>query len=104
MAQAAGNRGVLPRQRETGGAVVERSSSPGGNGMTGGALRSRGGETRRDVIRHISTDSGSALKRSRVAAIAIRGIQCVVVIRVAGCARGRKVRAHQRKSSNTVIE
>ena len=84
--------------------MVERASGPGGNGMAGGALRSRCWETRRDVIRYISADSSGALERSGVAAIAVRGIQRVVVIRMAGSARGRKVRAHQRKSGNAVIE
>ena len=104
MALAAGDRGVSPGKRKACGAVVKRSSSPGGNGMAGGALRSRCWETRRDVIRYISADSSGALERSRVAAIAVCGIQRVVVIRMAGSARGRKVRAHQRKSGNAVIE
>ena len=84
--------------------MVERASGPGGNGMAGGALRSRCWETRRDVIRYISADSSGALESGGVAAIAVRGIQRVVVIRMAGSARGRKVRAHQRKSGNAVIE
>jgi hypothetical protein len=74
VALRAGNRGVLPSQWETRGAVIERSSSPGTNGMAGGALCGRGRKTRRDVIRHVSTDGGGALESSRVASIAIRGI------------------------------
>src|ERR1700682_3933216 len=104
MALAAGNRGVSPRQRKTRGAVVERAGSPGGNGMARGTLRGRGRESCRDVIRYISTDGGGALEGSRVAAIAVRGIQRVVVIGVAGSARCREVRAHQRKSGNAMVE
>ena len=104
MAQAAGHRGVLPGQREAGGAVVERSGSPGGDRMAGGALCSRGWEARSNVIRYISPDGSSALERSCVAAIAVRRIQRVVIIGVAGSARGREVRPDQRKSGDAVIE
>ena len=95
---------MRPGQRKGSCVVVERSRSPSGDWMAGGALRSCRWETRRDVIRYISADSSGALERSRVAAIAVCGIQRVVVIRMAGSARGRKVRAHQRKSGNAVIE
>jgi hypothetical protein len=74
VALRAGNRGVLPGQWETRGAVVERSSSPGSNGMAGGALCGCRWETRGDVIRHVPADGGGALESSSVAAIAIRGI------------------------------
>ena len=104
MAQAAGHRGVLPGQREACSAVVERSSSPGSYRMAGGALCSRDWETRSNVIRYISADGGGALERSRVAAIAVRGIQRVVVIRMAGSARRGEVRAHQCKSGDAVVE
>ena len=104
MAQRASNRGVLPRQRETRRSVVERSSSPSSNGMAGGTLCGRGWETGRDVIRHIPADGGGALECSRVATITIRGIQRVVVIGMAGSARSRRVRAHQRKSGDAMVE
>jgi len=104
VALRAGNRGVLPGQWETRGAVVERSSSPSGNGMAGGTLCGRGWETRGDVIRHAPADGRGALERSRVAAITIRGIQRVIVISMAGSARGRGVRAHQRKSGDAMVE
>ena len=104
MAQRAGNRGVLPGQRETRRGVVKRTSSPGGNGMTGCALRRGGRETSRDVIRHVPADGGGALESSSVASIAVRRIQRVVVIGMAGSARGRGVRAHQRKSSDAMVE
>ena len=104
MALAAGNHSVSPRQRKSRGGVVEFSRSPGGNGMARGTLRGRYWEARSDVIRYISADSSGALESGGVAAIAVRGIQRVVVIRMAGSARGRKVRAHQRKSGNAVIE
>ena len=72
--------------------------------MAGGALRRRRWEARSHVIWDVSANGGGALERSRVAAIAVRGIQRVVVIRMAGSARGRKVRAHQRKPGDAVIE
>src|ERR1700730_18869452 len=104
MAQGAGDRGVSPRQRETRGAVVECASGPGGNGMAGGALRGRRREARSHLIGYISTDGSGALERSGVAAIAVRGIQRVVVVGMAGSARGRKERAHQRQTGDAVIE
>ena len=104
MALAAGNRSVSSRQRKSRGGVVEFPRSPGGDGMARGTLRRGGRESCRDVIRHISTDGGSALERGCVAAIAVRGIQRVVVIRMAGSARRRKVRAHQCESGDAVVE
>ena len=104
MACSARCRKVRTHQRETRGAVVECASGPGGNGMAGGTLRGRRREARSHVIWYISTDGSGALECSRVAAIAVRGIQRVVVVRMAGSARRRKVRAHQRKPGDAVIE
>ena len=104
MAQRASNRGVLTRQRETRGAVVERSSRPSSNGMARGALRSRGRKTSGDVIRNIPANGSRALERGRVATITIRRIQRVVVIGMAGSARCRRVCAHQGKSGDAVVE
>jgi hypothetical protein len=104
VAEAAGNGSVLAGQRETGGAVGERSSRPGGNGVAGGTLCCGGRETSRDVVRNISADGGGALKSSGVAAVAIRGVQGVVVIGMAGSARCCEVRAHQRKPGDAVVE
>ena len=89
MASCARGGYVRPGQREGRGVVVEHPGSPRGDGMACCALRGRGWKTRCDVIRNISADSSSALERRRVAAIAIRGIQCVVAVNVAGCARRR---------------
>ena len=104
MAQRAGNRGVLPGQRETRGAVVKGSRSPSGDRMARSTLGSRNWESRRHVIRHISADRGGALECSRMASVAIRGIQRVIIIGVARRARGREVRPRQRKSRHTVVE
>ena len=104
MASCARGGYVRPGQREGRGVVVEHPGSPRGDGMACCALRGRGWETRCDVIRNISADSSSALERRRVAAIAIRGIQCVVAVNVAGCARRRKVRTHERETRGAVIE
>jgi hypothetical protein len=104
VAESTGHSGVLSRQWETGGGVVERSSSPRGNGMAGSALRGRRWKTRGDVIRHVPADGGRALERSGVAAIAIRGIQRVIIVGVARRARCREVRSGQRKSGDAVVE
>ena len=72
--------------------------------MAGGALRRRRWEARSHVIWHVSANGGGALESSRVAAIAVRGIQCVVVIRMAGSARRGEVRAHQCESGDAVVE
>ena len=104
MAQRAGNRGVLPGQRETRGAVVKGSRSPSGNGMARRALCGGSWEARSHVIRYISTNCGGALERRRVAAVAIRGIQRVIIIGVARRARGREVRPRQRKPRDAMVE
>jgi len=91
-------------QRETCGAVVERSSGPRCDRMARRALRGGSWETRAHVIWYISTNCGGALERRRVAAVAVRGIQCVVIIGMAGSARRRSMRPCQRKSGNTVVE
>ena len=104
MAGSARRRKVRTHQRETRGAVVELSGSPGGNGMARGTLRRRRWETCTHVIRYISTDGSGALERGCVAAVAVRGIQRVVVIRMAGSARRGEVRAHQCKSGDAVVE
>ena len=104
MALAAGNRSVSSRQRKSRGGVVELSRSPGGDGMARGTLRRGGRESCRDVIWYISTDGGGALERGCVAAVAVRGIQSVVVIRMAGSARRGEVRAHQCESGDAVVE
>ena len=95
---------MRPSQREGRGVVVEHPGSPRGDGMASCALRGRGWETRRDVIRNISADSSSALERRRVAAIAICGIQRVVAVDVAGSARRGQMRTHQRKACGAVVE
>ena len=104
MAQRAGNRGVLPGQRETRRGVVEGSSSPRGDRMARSALCRGSWEARGHVIRHVSTDCGGALERRRVASVAVRGIQRVVIVGMARRARGREVRPRQRKSRHTVVE
>jgi hypothetical protein len=84
--------------------VVEGAGSPSGDGMARSALGGGSGESRSDVIRNVSADGGGALERGSVAAVAVRGVQGVVVIGVAGSAGGCEVRAHQRKAGNAVIE
>jgi hypothetical protein len=95
---------MCTHQREACGAVIERSGSPGGNGMARRALCGGSWEARSHVVGYISTNCGGALERRRVAAVAVRGIQCVVVIGMAGSARGRSMRPRQRKSGNTMVE
>lgn len=67
-------------------------------------MRGRGWETCGDVVRNVSTDGGGALEGRGVAAVTIRGIECVVIVGMAGRTRCCEVRAHQRKASNAVIE
>src|ERR1700686_5391009 len=72
--------------------------------MAGGALRGRLWEPRCDVIRYVPADRGRALERSRMAAVAVRGIQRVIIIGVARRARRSEVRSGQRKSGDAVVE
>jgi hypothetical protein len=95
---------VRTGQRKSRGVVVKRSGSPCGNGMTSGTRRRSGWETRSDVVGHIATDGSGALERRRVAAIAIRGIQCVVAVDVAGRARRGQMRTHQREARGAVVK
>jgi hypothetical protein len=104
VAGSARRRKVRTHERETRGAVVKRSSCPRSDRMAGRALRSGGWEARSHVIRYVSTNCGGALKRSGMAAIAVRGIQRVVVIGMAGSARRRSMRPRQRKSGHTMVE
>jgi hypothetical protein len=95
---------VRPGQRKSRGVVVKRSGGPSGNGMTSGTRCRSGWETRSDVVGHIATDGSGALERRRVTAIAIRGIQCVVAVDVAGRARCRKVCTHKSETCGAVVE
>ena len=104
MAESTGHSGVLSRQWETRGAVVKGSRSPSGDRMARSTLGSRNWESRRHVIRHISADRGGALECSRMASVAIRGIQRVIIIGVARRARGREVRPRQRKPRDAMVE
>ena len=94
-------------QRETGCVMVKNSSCPRRDRMAGGAGRRRRRESSRDVIRNVAANRRGALESRRVAAVAIGGIQRVIVAHMAGRARrrGRRhVRASQREASRAVIE
>ena len=103
---ARSNRRIRVRagEREPGGAVVEHSRGPRGNGMARRALRRGGREACGHVIRHRAADRGRTIERCGVTPVAVRGVQRVVVVDMAGSARRGKVRAHQRETRNTVIE
>lgn len=66
-----------------GGAVIEFSVSPFGDGMTRGASRCGRGKTRFDVVGDIATVARRAIPSGEVAAHAIVGIQRVVIADVA---------------------
>ena len=94
-------------QRKSGGAVIKHSRGPGSDRVAGGASRCCGRESSRDVIRNISANRCGALEYRRVASIAIRRVQRVVVVYVAGsagCRHWRRVSSDQRKSGHAVIE
>ena len=85
-------------------AVVKNSVRPGGDRVAGGASRGSRGEACRNVVRR-----GCALEYGLVAAIAVRRKRDVVVVDMAGGARGRRrghVRSDQGESggAQAVIE
>ena len=107
VAQRASYAGVAIGQQESGRTVIENTRSPSRNWMARGAGRRRRREPGRYVVGNIAANGGRALKRRRMATVAIRRIQRVIVIDVAGGA-GRRRRRHvcsgQRKSSCAVIK
>ena len=97
VAQIAGHIGVPIGQWETGRAVVEDACSPSRNRVASCAGRGRRRETRSHVIRHRSADRRGASKGRLMAAVAIRRIERVVVVQMAGRAGGWR-RGHMRSS------
>ena len=63
VAQSAGHAGVPIGQREAGRAVIKHARRPGRNRVAGGAGRSRGRKSGRDVIRNVPADRRGALER-----------------------------------------
>ena len=107
MARRARSRGVGANQRESSGAVVKHSGGPSGNGVAGSARGGGGRETRSDVIRYVATNRRRGVPRRDVAGHAVRGVQRVIVIDMAGSAWRRcrrHVRSGQSKSGQAVIE
>jgi len=94
------------RQREPCRAVIENSRRPGCDGVARSALRRRGRESGCHVIGNGSANSLGLQVDRRVASIAIRGTERVVVAHMAGCARSRRrrhVRSDQGKSCRAVV-
>lgn len=107
VAKIAGHVGMAVGQREAGGVVIENSRGPGGDGVACRAGRSGDRESSGHVIGNVAADGGSALEGGLVASVAIRRVQHVVIVDVAGGAgRGRRrhVRAGQREAGSVVIE
>ena len=107
VACSARNRRVSIGQRESGRGVIEDSSGPGSNRMAGRAGRRRSGETGRHMVRNISANRRRALERSRMASVAVRGVQGIIIGYVAGSARSRgrrHVRPRQSEAGNAMIE
>jgi hypothetical protein len=92
------------REQESRCAMVEDACGPRGDRVAGGAGGSRGREPCRHVIGNVPADRRRALKRRRVAAVTIRRTERVIVIDMAGRARGRGVRSDQSKSGYAVVE
>ena len=87
--------------------MIELAVGPLGDGVALGASRSRRGEARLDVIRHIAAERRRGIPRRLVAAHAVSRVQCVIVADVAGCAgrgRRRSMRAGQREAGGAVVE
>jgi len=104
---AVGHQGVRIRQREPKCGVIELAVGPLGDGVALRASRSRRGEARLDVIRHIAAERRRGVPRRLVAAHTISRVQCVIVTDVAGSAgrgRRRSMRAGQRETGGAVVE
>ena len=94
VALRASHRGVGARQREGRGVVIEGGARPIRCGMACGA---RGGEAHRDVI-----GVRGPVVIGLVAGITIRRHCCVVVVRMATCARHSSVEAGQREHCRVI--
>ena len=94
-------------EQEPCGAVIKNPRRPGGNRVAGGASGSRGREPRGDVVGNRPADRCRAEESCLVASIAIRRIESVVVVDMAGGAgRGRRghMRAGQGKPRRAMVE
>jgi hypothetical protein len=104
---AVGDQCVRIRQWEAEGVVIELAVRPFRDRMARRASRGCRGKARGDVIRHASAKGGRAVPRGLVAAHAVRRIQRVVVVDMAGQARrgsrGR-MRSCQCKSRHTMVK
>ena len=107
VARSASHGRVRIGQREPSGAVIEHARGPSRNRMATCALPGSGWEAGRNVIRNIPADGRGALECRRMAAVAIRGIQRIIITHVAGGAcrrRRRHMRSSQRKAGGAVIK
>jgi hypothetical protein len=104
---ARGRHLVRVRQREAGGAVVELTGRPGGDGVATRASGSGRGEICRHVVRNAAAQSLCAVPGGLVATHAIGRVQRVVIADVAGSAgrrRWRHVRAREREAGHAVVK
>src|ERR1700730_5714927 len=98
---------VRARQRPTGTAVIELAVSPGSDGVATGTSGGGGREVRSVVIRNVAAERLRLVPIGCVAGEAVRGIQSVIIVDVAGSAgrrRGRHVRADKSEAGDAVIE
>lgn len=101
VATGARHRGVRTGQRKWRVAVIERRVQPGRGSV---ANRAVGRISARDVVGNAATDRSRVVVILRVASIAIRGESAGVIVRMAGSARDRGVRAGERKRRVVVVE
>ena len=107
VAQTAGHAGVRVGQRESGGIVIKNPRRPGSDRMAGRTRCCCRREASRHMVRNRSTNRRGAEEGRLMAAVTIRRVKRVIVIHMAGRARGRRrrhVRSGQRKPGNAVIE
>ena len=99
--------GMRAGERETRRAVVEHARRPSGDRVARGALRRCIRETCRDVVRHSAAYSCGAVPSAYMAAVAIGGIQRVIVADMARSTwrgRWRHMCANQSEAGDAVIE
>ena len=100
-------RQVIPGQCPTGGTVIKAAVRPFRDRVTGGAHRCGIRESGRDVVWHGAADRRRTVPGRRMAAHAVRGVQRVIVVRMARGARrrsGRRMCTRQSESGHAMVK